>query len=331
MPGPLAAQMNGQLGANGMYPNLAAAAAAPGAGAQPHFNNWQEAAAWNKQQPGGNDNGQPSMSMTPSRPAMSMTPYRPPAAAAPAAPPPASIPTFSNQGQDQAAANIQPGMTNTPAQQGYTSALSNLQNSLNLAGNTTSGQQMALGQQLQQNQGQVQQGLINSGLGNSTIAQTMQQAPLQTYNQGMLNAQNQGALLQMGAYNNLANMAAQGGMNLNQAGYGLQKNQQTVQGGGITGGRASNQMFGGGGGQQPVYDPGSSFYGPGWGQAPVDDGSGGYGDPTAGQGQQAAAAAQAALMQSIMGQQGAAVQGDGQPTEQPQPYYDGQNYDNGSV
>lgn len=102
----------------------------------------------------------------------------------------------------------------TPAAQGYNGALSSLQNSLNASNNTTSGAQMQLGQQLQQNQGQVAQNLTNRGLGNTTVAQTMQQAPLQTYNQGMANVANQGAERQMSAYGSLANMQAQGGQGL---------------------------------------------------------------------------------------------------------------------
>jgi Ni,Fe-hydrogenase I large subunit len=94
---------------------------------------------------------------------------------------------------------------------GYNAAIGQLNNSLNLAGNTTSGQLNALQTQLHQNQGNVNQGLQNAGLGNSTILQTQQQAPLESYNQGVLNAQNQGALLQMGAYNNLASTLTGGG------------------------------------------------------------------------------------------------------------------------
>jgi hypothetical protein len=165
-----------------------------------------------------------------------------------------------------------------PAQQGYASALGNLTNSLNLAGNTTSGQISALGQQLQQNQGQVQQGLINSGLGNSTIAQSAQQAPLQTYNQGVLNAQNQGALLQMGAYNNLANTAAQGGQQISNL------SQPYQQAAAAKAGQITNLN------SQPGGPPANT----------------GYSNPTAGQGQQASQAAQAALLQSIMGQGGGA-------------------------
>lgn len=101
-----------------------------------------------------------------------------------------------------------------PMQQGYNQALQSLQQSLQASNNTTSGAMNQLGQQLQQNQGNVQQGLINRGLDNTTVSQTMQQAPLQTYNQGALNVQNAGAERQMQAYNSLAGMQAQGGAGL---------------------------------------------------------------------------------------------------------------------
>lgn len=86
----------------------------------------------------------------------------------------------------------------------YNSAIAALQQALQASQNTTSGGMAQLQQQLQQNQGKVQQGLTNSGLGNTTVAQTMQQAPLQTYNLGALNVQNAGAQRQMGADQSLA-------------------------------------------------------------------------------------------------------------------------------
>jgi hypothetical protein len=98
--------------------------------------------------------------------------------------------------------------------QGYATGYQNLLAALAASQNTQSGQQAMLGNQLQNNLGNVQQGLTNSGLANSTIMQSMKQAPLQTYNLGMLNSQNQGNLINMGAYQNLANMAAAGGQAL---------------------------------------------------------------------------------------------------------------------
>jgi hypothetical protein len=49
------------------------------------------------------------------------------------------------------------------------------------------GAQNAAQQQYQNNAGSVLANLTNAGLGNTTIAQTMQQAPLQTYNNALLN------------------------------------------------------------------------------------------------------------------------------------------------
>lgn len=116
---------------------------------------------------------------------------------------------------------------------GYMGAMQNLQNAQNLNNQTTSAGQMQLGQQLQQNQSKTQQGLINSGLGNTTVAQTMQQAPLQTYNMGMANLQNQQALRGMGVDQEMAGMTQQAGNTIGgmqNQGYlaalqGLQQNQ----------------------------------------------------------------------------------------------------------
>ena len=118
--------------------------------------------------------------------------------------------------------NVQNGAAGAPgtqpAQAGYNAALQNLNQSLNLSNQTTSGEQAQLQQQLQQNQGKVQQGLVNKGLGNTTVAETMQQAPLQTYNLANLNVQNQGAERGMQAYNQLAGAEMQGGNALSQMG-----------------------------------------------------------------------------------------------------------------
>lgn len=99
---------------------------------------------------------------------------------------------------------------------GYNYALQNLQAALKASGNTTQAQQMQLGQQLQQNQANVQQNLASRGLGNTTISQTMAQAPLQTYNLGMAQVGDLNALRQMSAYQNLAQMAGQGGNAISQ-------------------------------------------------------------------------------------------------------------------
>ena len=122
--------------------------------------------------------------------------------------------TGFNPSNPYAPGAYKPGQAVGVAQQGYNQALASLQNSLNASNNTTSGQMMQAGQQLQQQQGQVAQNLTNRGLGNTTVAQTMQQAPLQTYNQNVNNIQNAGAERQMGAYDQLAGQQAQGGQQL---------------------------------------------------------------------------------------------------------------------
>ncbi len=110
---------------------------------------------------------------------------------------------------------IAPAMSNSTNPNGAANtdaagAAINLQNALNANSNAYAGQENALQQQYYQNAGNVQQGLINSGLGNTTVAQNMQQAPLQTYNNAMLNlvGQQQGAA---------ANIYGQGAGYANQA------------------------------------------------------------------------------------------------------------------
>jgi hypothetical protein len=83
--------------------------------------------------------------------------------------------------------------------------MGNLQQALNANQQAYGGLENQAGQQLQQNQGQVQQNLANAGLGNTTVAQTMQQAPLQTYNNAMLNLAGQ----QQGQAANIYGQAAQ--------------------------------------------------------------------------------------------------------------------------
>ena len=90
------------------------------------------------------------------------------------------------QGFGSPVGTTQPGTPNG----GYNNAINSLNNALTSANGEYSGAQAGLQSQLAQNQGNVQQNLTNTGLGNSTVAQTMQQAPLQTYNQGMLNLAN---------------------------------------------------------------------------------------------------------------------------------------------
>jgi hypothetical protein len=103
------------------------------------------------------------------------------------------------------------------AQSGYNNALNSLAQAQALNQQTTAGEQTQAQQQLQQGQGKVQQGLINSGLGNTTVAQNMQQAPLQTYNQAMQNIAGQYAQRGMGNLTNVAGtQAAQGTSMANQ-------------------------------------------------------------------------------------------------------------------
>lgn len=101
-----------------------------------------------------------------------------------------------------------------PAQQGYNASLGSLQKSLKATSGVDQAAMLQAGQQLQQNQGRVQQGLINSGLGNTTVAQTMQQAPLQTYNQATANIQNNQNQAIGKGYDSLASEQGQGGLQL---------------------------------------------------------------------------------------------------------------------
>lgn len=115
------------------------------------------------------------------------------------------------------------------SQTGYNSALGSLNKSLGLLQGSDSSQLMAAQQGLQQNQGKVQQGLINSGLGNTTVAQTMQQAPLQTYNQQVAGIKNNLANQEVGVLGAGAGLQAQGGNNLANLMMSLQQQQQGMQ------------------------------------------------------------------------------------------------------
>lgn len=99
---------------------------------------------------------------------------------------------------------------------GFNYGLQNLNKALGASQNTTQAGQMQLQQQLQQNQANVQQNLTNRGLGNTTISQTMAQAPLQTFNLGSAQLNDLSAQRQMQAYGNLAQMAGQGGSAISQ-------------------------------------------------------------------------------------------------------------------
>jgi hypothetical protein len=117
-----------------------------------------------------------------------------------AAPKPVQLPQFNSNAPGSGA---QTG--------GINSGLQYLNKAAQLSGQTTNAQQMQLGTQLQQNQANVQQNMTNRGLGNTSVSQTMGQAPIQSYNLGMAQVGDLNAQRQMQAYGNLANASAQGG------------------------------------------------------------------------------------------------------------------------
>jgi hypothetical protein len=98
-----------------------------------------------------------------------------------------------------------------------------------------------------QNAGAVQGNLINQGLGNTTVADTMAQAPLQTYQNSMLNLTGQQNSQNTGIYTTAAQdslqaaLAAQAAAANKKTTGGGYANQGSPQGGGM-------QMPGGGGG-----------------------------------------------------------------------------------
>ena len=98
----------------------------------------------------------------------------------------------------------------------YNAALQAAGQGVQASQNTTQAGQMQLAQQLQQQQAALQQNLTNRGLGNTTISQTMAQAPIQSYNLGMAQLSDLAAQRQMGAYSGLANLFAQGGNQITQ-------------------------------------------------------------------------------------------------------------------
>jgi len=98
-----------------------------------------------------------------------------------------------------------------PLSQGYNAAMTNLNQALQLSGNTVSGQMKQLRQQYQNQLGLLNQNLINKGLGNTTLSQTMAQAPLRSYNLAANEVQNTSAMRQMQMLQALAGMQSQGG------------------------------------------------------------------------------------------------------------------------
>lgn len=109
--------------------------------------------------------------------------------------------------------NMVPGMGggSSPVQGGTAGALAELQNALNSNSNAYQGLENTAQQQYQQNAGQVQQNLVNQGLGNTTVADTMAQAPMQTYNNALLNLTGQQQGQAANIYGQAAGVQQQGG------------------------------------------------------------------------------------------------------------------------
>ena len=128
----------------------------------------------------------------------------------------------------------------TPTQQGSNQAIQALNQALQSNAGAYAGLENQAQQQYQQNAGNVQANLANSGLGNTTVAQTLQQAPLQTLNNAMLNItgqqQGQAAGLygqQAGIYNQTGNalsnlMMAQQGQGITEQGQNNAANQAAM-------------------------------------------------------------------------------------------------------
>lgn len=117
-------------------------------------------------------------------------------------------PMMNPPGQAMSVGN---GTAGGMVQGGYGAAMGSLNNALQANNNTTSSQMGQLGRQLQQNQGNVQQMMTNRGLGNTTVAGTMSQVPLQTYNMGTAQVQNQQQMRAMQLYSQMGNLQAAGG------------------------------------------------------------------------------------------------------------------------
>lgn len=152
---------------------------------------------------------------------------------------------------------------NATALGGYNNAISTLKDALQNTQGIYSGQEAAAGQQLKQNQGNVQQNLVNKGLGNTTVSQTMQQAPLQTYNQSMLNIANAQAQAQNSQLDQLAQTYSGGGQALgglsNQTNANYAQSQNAANGqqnqAAMLGSQLSNQNSNMANGSQYSFDP----------------------------------------------------------------------------
>ncbi len=136
------------------------------------------------------------------------------------------------------------------AAQGYGSAIGSLQKSLQATSKNNQAAMLQAQQQLAQNQGRVQQNAINSGLGNTSVAQSLQQAPLQTYNQAVANIQNNQNQATAKGYEALGSEQGEGALQLGNLMAALQAQQLQGQGlnrprptpiyGGAAGGTAAN-------------------------------------------------------------------------------------------
>lgn len=104
-----------------------------------------------------------------------------------------------------------PGGPQAVSQAGTMGAMGSLQNALTSNANAYGGLQNQAQQQYQQNEGQVQQNLANAGLGNTTVAQNMQQAPMQTLNNALLNITGQQQGQAANIYGNMSGVQQGGG------------------------------------------------------------------------------------------------------------------------
>jgi hypothetical protein len=110
---------------------------------------------------------------------------------------------------------------------GSNQAISALNNALNSNAQAYQGLENQAQQQYQTNAGGVQANLANRGLGNTTVAETMAQAPLQTLNNSLLNITGQQQGQAANIYGQQANTFNQSGNSL--ANLMMALNQQGLQ------------------------------------------------------------------------------------------------------
>jgi hypothetical protein len=114
------------------------------------------------------------------------------------------------------------GAAQNSIQSGTQNALGNLNSALNANNQAYGGLQNQAQQQYQQNAGAVQQHLAQSGLGNTTVAGTMAQAPMQTLNNSLLNIGGQQQAADANLYSQMAGINQAGGNSLANAQMGTQ-------------------------------------------------------------------------------------------------------------